>query len=135
MSFEGIARGRRKAIATARIVHNGDGTSTLYRDDDIIGVTANLMITAWFQIDGAIAQKVNYIEIFDSTGEIMAIGTGAAGSEEFLFQVTPGGNGGIPLRIDGGTRLAIRLVSGGIEVAPGLFAPESNTETVINFYD
>ena len=124
MSFTGLSRGRRKAIATIRVTHSGGGSSSLIVDN---GAPSPVTYDtgAWLEIVASAGQNINFIEIFDSTGETARMGTGAAASEVDLLQILPGGNGHLPVRIDSGTRIAIRP----------LITPTPNTETTINFYD
>ena len=51
------------------------------------------------------------IEVFDSSGEALIIGVGAAASEVVQFCVTPGGNGQIPLGIPSASRIAIKALT------------------------
>jgi len=126
MTYFGIPRGRRKAFAQVRLVTDGLGVTTRYRD----GVSEGVVVytTAGYTELVSVAQNtqnVNQIEIFDSTGNTSLLSTGALASEVVLIQVTPGGNGLVGLRIDAGTRLSIKP----------LVTPSNNTECTINFYD
>jgi len=126
MSYMGIPRGRRKALSQVRLVTDGTGVTTRYRDGVSEGVVT--YSTAGYTELVSVAQNtqnVNQVEIFDSTGNTALLGSGAAASEVVLIHVTPGGNGIIGLRIDAGTRLAIKPLT----------TPANNTECVINFYD
>lgn len=124
MSFTGLPRGRRKVLSNIRIVHNGSGNSSLIVDGGTpTSVTYNT--SAWLQLFSSTATHANFIEIFDSTGEIARLATGAASSEVQLLEISPGGNGHIPVRIDAGTRLTIRPTA----------TPPSGSVTIINFYD
>ena len=65
---------------------------------------------AWTQVVAATSAGVEWMDIFDSSGETLEVGIGAAGSEVQLGYVIPGGNSlynGIPV----GTRIALRAVS------------------------
>lgn len=126
MSYFGIPRGRRKAFSQVRLVTDGTGVTTRYRDGVSEGVVT--YTTAGYTELVSTAQNtknVNQVEIFDSTGNTALLATGASASEVVLIQVTPGGNGLIGMRIDAGTRLAIKPIT----------TPANNTELVINFYD
>lgn len=124
MSFTGLSRGRRKVLSNIRIVHNGSGNSSL-----IVDGTSSTSVTydssTWLQLFSSTAANVNFIEIFDSTGEVARLATGATSSEVQLLEISPGGNGHIPVRIDAGTRLTIRPTT----------TPPSGSVTIINFYD
>lgn len=126
MSYFGIPRGRRKAYSQVRLVTDSGGITTRYRDGVSEGVVT--YSTAGYTELVSVAQNtsnINQIEIFDSTGNTALLGTGAAASEVVLIHITPGGNGIIGMRVDAGTRIAVKP----------LVTPAINTELVINFYD
>jgi hypothetical protein len=127
MAYIGKQRGRRKVLVNVRITYDGAGNCTIYKD----GVSAGTFVISmgvWVEIFSVVqfVDTVNYLEIFDSTGETMQLGLGAAGSEVNLFQILPGGNGDKTVRIESGQRLAITAVSAN---------PTANCETCINFFD
>lgn len=127
MSFFGIPRGRRKASATIRLtIDNDDLTdnATLYVDSDG-GTTVTFATTDWLELIASLAQTVNYIEMFDSTGFTARVGIGASSAEEDLFLDVPGGPGFVPVKIDPGTRVSLRPMT----------TPPVGAEVVINFYD
>jgi len=78
----------------------------------------------WVQLVASTGAAVTEMEIFDSSGQTLEIGIGAAASESRLVLLPPGGNGRIPAAIANGIRVAIRAVS----------ATASVGELVINFY-
>lgn len=125
MTSAGIIRGRRKSLACVRIVHSGSGTSELFLDGVSQG-SFSCNLSNWLQIFSSTPLKTNFIEIFDSTGEVMVLGLGASGAESYFLQILPGGNEHIPVRIDPGSRLSLKAVSA---------VPEIETETTINFYE
>jgi hypothetical protein len=126
MTYFGIPRGRRKAFSQVRLVTDNTGVTTRYRDGVSEGVVTYTTAGYTELVSAAQCTKVvNQVEIFDSTGNTSLLSTGAAASEVVLIQVTPGGNGIIGLRIDAGTRIAIKP----------LVTPSNNTECTINFYD
>lgn len=87
--------------------------------------STNVTTGAWVQLLSSIgASEIKEIEIFDSSGETLELGLGAAGSEISQVYVFPGGNGRIPIQIAAGTRLSIRAVS----------ATANSGEIVINLY-
>jgi hypothetical protein len=127
MTFIGkVNRGRKKAFSNIRLVHLGAGLTDILKDNVVVVAGAALNTTVWTELFASLAATTNYIEIFDSTGETLALAIGAAASEIQQMQITPGGNGPISIRLDGGVRLTIKAVSN---------IPQVNTETVINFYD
>jgi hypothetical protein len=65
---------------------------------------------AWTQVIAATSASVEWMDIFDSSGETLEIGTGAAGAEVQLGYVIPGGNSLYNV-IPAGTRIALRAVS------------------------
>ena len=74
--------------------------------------TGSVTTGAWVELIPSLGSQAQDIEIFDSSGQTLEIGTGAAAAEARLFIVMPGGNGRIPVRIASGTRISIRAVSG-----------------------
>jgi hypothetical protein len=130
MSYFGEYRGRRKALASIRLLPNGAGMATLYKDGVMQGLANSVSYTtgAWTQLFTA-AQgiaTVNMIELFDSTGNSAQLGLGESGSEVDLILIVPGGNGDIAIRIDSGIRIAIK---------PNDYVPTLGSEVLINFYD
>ena len=124
MSFMGFQRGRRP-VAQVKINVSNIGAVTMSIDGGLTYAGASYAPGAWTQIIASTVQVINQIEIFDSSGNTALIGTGASGFEVALAQIIPGGNGIIPLRIDAGTRVAVR---------PFVALPIS-CELTINFYD
>lgn len=125
--FSGWPRGRKKVLPTVRIVITGTGSSnnaTISRDGSA-PTTITYRPTAWVELESSTARFVNNIEMFDSTGYVTQIATGAAASEEELFLASPGGNSFFPIRIDAGERVSIRPTQ----------IPEVGAEIVINFFD
>lgn len=133
MSYVGQRRGSRKVLSTVRVVHSGSGTSQISLNGGALGSAVALTTSTWFELftSSAMNETVNLIEIFDSTGEVMQIGTGGTdgagnAAAATLMQIVPGGNGPVYVRIDAATRLTLKALSNN---------PGANTETVINFYD
>lgn len=81
--------------------------TTVRNDYSSVNVTAG----AWVQLVAALSASVTELEIFDSSGQTLELGTGAAASETRLILVVPGGNGRVPVAIASGARLSIRAVS------------------------
>lgn len=72
----------------------------------------NVTTGAWVELIASTAADINDLQIFDSCGEVLELGTGAAAAESRVLLIPPGGFGaGVPLRIASGTRVAIRAVS------------------------
>lgn len=87
--------------------------------------TTNVTTGAWVQLLASVgATAIKEIEIFDSSGETLELGVGAAASEVSKSYVFPGGNSRIPMQIPANARLAIRAVSATANVG----------EIVINLY-
>ncbi len=57
------------------------------------------------------SSEVGSIEIFDSSGETLILALGGSGSESEKLYIVPGGNGLIPLRIPGNSRVAVKALS------------------------
>lgn len=98
-------------IKSSAISFNGPGGRTsvlLYRN---VYSTTNVTTAAYTQVVASLASAVTIIDIFDSSGQVLAIATGAAGSESQKAYIYPGGNGQIPLSIAAGTRVSIRAIS------------------------
>jgi len=124
MSFMGFPRGRR-IVATIKINVSSVGAVTISTDGGLTYSSTSYAPGAWTQLIASTSRNINQVEIFDSSGNTALLGTGAAGFEVALAQIIPGGNGILPLRIDAGTRVAVR---------PFVALP-SSTECTINFYD
>lgn len=107
-SLAGAPTGRSSANAPAR----NDYTST------------SVTTAAFVQLVASTTSATNLIEVFDSSGQTMALATGAAASEVIQFYIFPGGNGQIPLSIPAGTRISIKAIS----------ATASVGEIDLNFY-
>lgn len=87
--------------------------------------STNVTTGAWVQLLSSVgAIAVKEIEIFDSSGETLELGVGAAASEVSKSYVFPGGNGKIPMQIAANDRLAIKAVS----------ATANSGEILINLY-
>ena len=86
--------------------------------------STNVTTGAWVELIASTASEINELSIFDSSGETLELGTGAAASETRLMLIFPGGNGREPVQIPSGTRVSIRAVS----------ATASVGELDINFY-
>ena len=87
--------------------------------------TATSVTTAaYVELVASLTSAATEIEIFDSSGQTLALATGAAASEVNQMYIFPGGNGRVPLAIAASTRVSIKAIS----------ATASVGELVINFY-
>jgi hypothetical protein len=66
---------------------------------------------AWVELIASTSAIANLIEIFDSSGQTLELGVGAAAAEARVCLIFPGGNGQIPLQIASGSRVSVRAVS------------------------
>lgn len=97
------------AVITSQVAHTGRSYADSVRNDYS---SVNVTTGAWVQLIASTAADINEITLFDSSGQTLELGTGAAASESRVLIVPPGGiDGTVPLRIPSGTRLAIRAVS------------------------
>lgn len=75
--------------------------------------STNITTSAWVElVDATTSERSEWMEVYNSTGEILEFGVGASGSEVSQFYIMPGGNGLIPALIDSGQRLVVKAVSG-----------------------
>lgn len=86
--------------------------------------TTPITTAAYTQIVASLANDVQEVEIFDSSGQTLLFATGAAASEVNQFIIFPGGNGRVKLRIAAGTRISVKALS----------ADATAGELDINFY-
>ena len=97
-------------MASDQIQQSPKGRSSvlIYRND----YTGNGVGTAAYnQVVASTSALINELEIFDSSGQTMVLAVGAAGSENNVAYIFPGGNGRIPLSIPAGSRVSIKAVS------------------------
>lgn len=73
--------------------------------------TTNVTTGAWVQLISSVTANIDEIQIFDSSGQTLELGIGAAASETRLFLISPGGTT-VQARIASGSRVSIRAVSG-----------------------
>lgn len=93
-------------------VSNNDVSETIYHSYESTPVDT----TTWQEIVAALAAAAVKLQIFDSSGELMELGIGAAAAETRKLLITPGGNGLIDVQIPAGTRLSVRAVSAAASV-------------------
>lgn len=97
---------------------------TLVASPRTVYTSTPVTTAAWTQLVAALADDVNVVEVFDSSGETMELGVGGSGSEVRACLIFPGGNGPISLAFASGDRISIRAVSADALVG----------ENDINFY-
>lgn len=73
--------------------------------------STNVTTSAWVQLIASTTNPATAVEIFDSSGQTLQIGIGAAGLEVAQFYVFPGGNGLIIEGIPKSSRVSIKAVS------------------------
>lgn len=86
--------------------------------------SVNVTTATYVQLVAATTSATSAIEIFDSSGQTLVLGVGAAASEVAQINIFPGGNGLVPLIIPAGSRVAIKAIS----------ATASTGEIDVNFY-
>jgi hypothetical protein len=99
-------------LAASRAAKNtqvGYAKSFLYRRD--YGSSPLNTAAGYEELNASIPDDIDLLEIFDSSGETLLIGLGAASSEVDEFYILPGGNGKVYLHITSGTRVAVKAVS------------------------
>jgi hypothetical protein len=68
--------------------------------------------SGWVELIAATSDDINAITLFDSSGQILELGFGAAASETRALLIPPGGlDGVIPLFIPSGTRVSVQAIS------------------------
>lgn len=107
------ANGALKVSGTIGVTASGKTVVTTVRNDY---TSTSVTTGAWVQLVASLGATVTELEIFDSSGETLELGTGAAASETRLILIVPGGNGRVPVSIASGTRLSIRAVSSNASV-------------------
>jgi hypothetical protein len=125
MAYSGTERGKKKALSSIRLVHQGAGAAQLYKD---LGTPTSVTVSTstWLELFSSSAAKVTMVEIFSSSGEVEVLATGASGSEAVLFRIIPGGGGYGLIQIDAATRICYR---------PESVVPGANSELIINFFN
>jgi hypothetical protein len=111
------------ANTTAWLVTSGAKTQAnapVYNLYSSTGVTT----AAYVQMVASTTSATSEIEIYDTSGSILYLATGAAASEVNQIIIPQGGNGRIPLKIAAGTRVSVKAVD----------ATASTGALVINFY-
>jgi hypothetical protein len=74
--------------------------------------SVNVTAGTWVELIAATAAEINGIMLFDSSGQTLELGLGAAATETRTLIIPPGGlDGFIPLQIPSGSRVSIRAIS------------------------
>ena len=69
----------------------------------------NVTNAAYYELIASTSGVINFLDIFDTSGEEMIIAVGGAGSEVDQFDIPPGGNvSALPLYIPAGSRISIK---------------------------
>ena len=72
--------------------------------------TVPVTTLAWTEIEASTVVDLGYLDIFDSSGELLVLGIGAAGSEVVAGYIFPGGCT-MDIVIPAGSRLAVKAIS------------------------
>ena len=122
-----LAPGHVNAAGDVLVAQNSAEPGRSYVDSVITDYgTTNVTAAAWVQLIAALPADANVVEIFDSSGEIMELGVGAAAAESRVAVIQPGGNGQIQLAFAAWDRISIRAVSA--------TASTSGTYNILNFF-
>lgn len=69
--------------------------------------------SAWVQIYASLPNATRAISVFDSSGQIMVLGVGAAGSEvPQTWYIFPGGTDLVPVYLPSSARISLEAISG-----------------------
>lgn len=102
-------------------------TAVSYVDSAVTNYGGTPVTTgAWVQIIAALPSAASGVEIFDSSGEILELGVGAAAAEARVWVIQPGGNGRVPLTFASGARISLRAISAN--------ATTAGTYNILNFF-
>lgn len=75
--------------------------------------TQNVTTSAWFELISSTAGTIKKIKVDDTSGQVLELGVGAAGSEVHLCFIPRGGiDSGLEVVIQQGARVCVRAVSG-----------------------
>lgn len=84
------------------------GATAQYRN---VYSSTNVTTSTWVQL-GVLPDIVRQVQVFDSSGQTMELGVGAAGSQVIQFLIIPGGNGILYLNAAMGSVIWVKAVSG-----------------------
>lgn len=104
------------ASTTLRVVASTDsapGAGRAYADSVRYAYSSGAVGTvSWVQLIASTAATINCIQLFDSSGQTLELGTGAPASETRVLIIPPGGlDACVPLRIAASTRVSVRALS------------------------
>lgn len=105
------------------VISNDQPAVTVFNGESVrvdYGVTP-VTTGAWVELVASTAAQIQYLDIYDSSGQTMELGVGGVGSEVRAFYVYPGGNGRIRFTINAGIRVAIRAVSANATVGEFIY--------------
>lgn len=105
---------------TSATVGTGLANAPLYKDYS----AGSIGTGAYTQLVASTTSAANTIEIFDSSGQLLYLATGAAGAEVNQMIIFPGGNGRVTLQIPAGTRVSAKAIT----------ASATSGYLAINFY-
>lgn len=108
------------AIGAVENAINGLPLSQTTVQMGLVQGSAPVTTTAYTTLIASTASAINAIEVFNSTGQLLLLATGAASSEVDVMYIMPGGNGKVPLIVGAGERLSLKAVSD--NTATGLIA-------------
>lgn len=74
--------------------------------------SSNVTTSAYVELVASTSDVINQLDVFDSSGRTLVFAVGGSGSEVDQFNIVPGGNGVVPLRIPAGSRISVKAVSG-----------------------
>lgn len=74
--------------------------------------STNVTTSAYVQLDAALNETSNEIEVFDSSGQTLVLAVGPASGESDFMYVFPGGLSRQKVTLPEGARLSIKAVSG-----------------------
>lgn len=102
--------------ATMRVVASTDsapGAGRAYADSIRYAYSSGAVgLSTWVQVISSTFNLMNCIQIFDSSGQTLEMGIGAAASETRVLIIPPGGlDGCVPLKIPQATRVSLRALS------------------------
>jgi hypothetical protein len=103
-------------VAQEKVSHNRMYPAELIRNDYTV---TPVTTAAWVELDASMmtgikktrGDHIGFVRIFDSSGQTLELGIGAAGSEARILLIEPGGNDNVPIFIPTGARLAIKAIS------------------------
>lgn len=96
-------------ISTLPIDQKGKTVITTVRN---AYASVNVTTGAWVELVASLGSDVNLLQLVDTSGQTLELGTGAAAAETRLILIPPGASGSIPVSVASGTRVSIRAVSG-----------------------